>query len=80
MEFEFKLPSMGDMSDGTVTRWLKSVGAAVTVGEPLLEVETAKAEVEIEAPVDGTLVRIVAAEGDMIDVGSVLAIIQTTEV
>jgi pyruvate/2-oxoglutarate dehydrogenase complex dihydrolipoamide acyltransferase (E2) component len=75
MEVELKLPSMGDMTDGTVSRWLKSVGDEVTEGEAVLEVETAKAEIEVEAPASGVLIRIVAEQGTTVDVGEVLAII-----
>jgi pyruvate/2-oxoglutarate dehydrogenase complex dihydrolipoamide acyltransferase (E2) component len=51
------------IEEGTVSRWLKAVGDAVEQGEIVVEVETAKALQEIEAPVTGTLIRILLPEG-----------------
>jgi pyruvate/2-oxoglutarate dehydrogenase complex dihydrolipoamide acyltransferase (E2) component len=52
------------IEEGTLIRWLKSVGDPVVQGEILAEVETAKATQEIEAPVSGTLVTVSLAEGE----------------
>ena len=60
------------MEDGKVTKWLVEDGARVSVGQPVVEVETDKATIEVEAPADGHI-RIVAAEGDVVVVDGVLA-------
>ena len=60
------------MEDAKVSRWLVADGDAVTAGQPVVEVETDKATVEIEAPVAG-LLRIVAGEGAIVAVEGVLA-------
>jgi pyruvate dehydrogenase E2 component (dihydrolipoamide acetyltransferase) len=70
------MPALGMAQEtGTLLRWLKREGDAVSAGEPLLEIETDKATAEIEAPVSGTLRQIQAAEGDTIPVGQEIAII-----
>ena len=57
------LPALGEpVTEGTVTRWLKHVGDAVAVDEPLLEVSTDKVDTEIPSPVAGTLPEITVAE------------------
>ena len=61
----FRMPKLGmDMEIGIVGRWLKTEGDTVKKGEPFVEVETDKALVEVEAPRDGTLLKIFCAEGD----------------
>lgn len=60
---------------GKILRWLKSEGASVTKGEPLLEIETDKVTVEIEAPASGILTNITAREGDVVPVGQTIAMI-----
>jgi pyruvate dehydrogenase E2 component (dihydrolipoamide acetyltransferase) len=68
------LPELGEsVTEGTVTRWLKSVGDEVAVDEPLLEISTDKVDTEIPSPVAGILQEIVAAEDETIAVGAVLA-------
>ena len=68
------LPALGMSQDtGKIVRWLKREGEQVAKGEPLLEVETDKASVEIEAPADGVLARVSAAAGDDVPVGRVIA-------
>ena len=68
------LPELGEsVTEGTVTRWLKSVGDEVAVDEPLLEISTDKVDTEIPSPVAGVLQEIVAAEDETIAVGAVLA-------
>src|SRR5215510_13144692 len=76
MATEVNLPALGEsVTEGTVTRWLKQVGEAVAVDEPLLEVSTDKVDTEIPSPVAGTLLEIKANEDDTVEVGSVLAVI-----
>lgn len=70
------MPALGMAQEtGKVVRWLKKEGARVTKGEPLLEVETDKVTVEIEAPTDGTLAGLGIAEGAEVPVGSVIAFV-----
>ncbi|MTD55664.1 biotin/lipoyl-containing protein [Amycolatopsis pithecellobii] len=79
MTIPIKLPSFGDMTDGTVLSWLKQVNDPVTEGEPLVLIETAKAEVEVEAPASGILTKIVAEPGETVDIGDDLGAITTRE-
>ncbi|MFE7447595.1 biotin/lipoyl-containing protein, partial [Streptomyces chartreusis] len=59
------LPALGEsVTEGTVTRWLKSVGDSVEADEPLLEVSTDKVDTEIPAPTSGTLLEIVVGEDE----------------
>ncbi|MGW1057900.1 2-oxoglutarate dehydrogenase, E2 component, dihydrolipoamide succinyltransferase [Micromonospora rubida] len=71
-----KMPALGEsVTEGTVTRWLKQVGDAIEVDEPLLEVSTDKVDTEIPSPVAGTLLEIKVAEDETAAVGADLAII-----
>ena len=71
------LPKWGmGIEEGTVLRWLKGVGEAVAKGEPIVEIETAKATQEIEAPASGTLTEILVAEGQAAAVNSEIALIE----
>lgn len=68
------MPKMGDaMTEGKVIRWYKKTGDSVKKGEPVLEIETDKVNLDLEAEEDGTLGEILVQEGSMADVGSVLA-------
>ncbi|WP_346139951.1 biotin/lipoyl-containing protein, partial [Streptomyces virens] len=70
------LPALGEsVTEGTVTRWLKSVGDTVEADEPLLEVSTDKVDTEIPAPASGTLLEIVVGEDETAEVGAKLAVI-----
>ena len=76
MTFSVTMPALGEsVSEGTVTRWLKSEGDHVNVDEPLLEVSTDKVDTEIPSPVAGTLQKIVVAVDQTVPVGAELAII-----
>ncbi len=71
---EVVLPAMGEsVTEGTVLEWLKREGDSVTADETLVEVSTDKVDAEVPAPAAGTLVRIHAAEGDLVSVGALLA-------
>jgi pyruvate/2-oxoglutarate dehydrogenase complex dihydrolipoamide acyltransferase (E2) component len=63
------------MTDGAVVAWLKAEGDLVTAGEPLVEIEAAKANEVIDAPVSGILVKILAQPDEVVPVRAVLAII-----
>ena len=70
------MPALGMAQEtGKLVRWLKSEGSIVTQGEPLMEVETDKATVEIEAPASGTLAAVSASEGEDVAVGQAIAVI-----
>src|SRR2546427_5237683 len=60
---------------GKVLRWLKSPGEAVQKGEPIVEIETDKVTVEIEAPASGVLRDVTARQGDVVPVGQTIAMI-----
>ena len=69
-----EMPKLGyDMETGKVAGWLKKVGDAISRGDPIAEIETDKATVEIEAHAAGTLVEIVAAVGAELPVGHTIA-------
>jgi pyruvate/2-oxoglutarate dehydrogenase complex dihydrolipoamide acyltransferase (E2) component len=71
------LPKWGmGIEEGTVIRWLKAEGDAVVQGEPLVEIETAKATQEVEAPASGRLVKILLAAGQSAAVSSEIAVIE----
>jgi pyruvate dehydrogenase E2 component (dihydrolipoamide acetyltransferase) len=73
---EIIMPKMGDaMTEGKVVRWYKNAGDAVKKGEPLLEIETDKVNLDLEAEQDGTLGDVVAEAGKMVEVGGMLATI-----
>ncbi len=74
MAAEVIMPALGMAQEtGKVLRWLKAEGDAVVKGEPLLEIETDKVTVELEAPAAGTLAAVSAAEGDEVPVGRAIA-------
>jgi pyruvate dehydrogenase E2 component (dihydrolipoamide acetyltransferase) len=68
------MPRLSDsMEEGTVLKWLKAVGDDVAVGDELVEIETDKANMVYEADSAGTLVEIVAQEGDTLPIGETIA-------
>ncbi len=70
------MPQLGEtVTEGTITRWFKSVGDAVARDEPLFEVSTDKVDSEVPAPAAGTLTEIRVPEGETVEVGVVLAVI-----
>jgi pyruvate dehydrogenase E2 component (dihydrolipoamide acetyltransferase) len=70
------MPALGmTQTTGRLVRWLKAPGDSVNEGEPLMEIETDKATVEIEAPATGTLANVTAQPGDDVPVGQVVALI-----
>ena len=70
------MPALGVAQEkGTLIHWLKTEGQTVTKGEPLMEIETDKATVEIEAVASGILAQVTAAAGDEVPVGQIIAMI-----
>jgi pyruvate dehydrogenase E2 component (dihydrolipoamide acetyltransferase) len=77
-KIEVPMPQMGEsIAEGTVSRWLKQPGDAVERDEPILEISTDKVDAEIPAPAAGTLVDIQVQEGATVEVGTVVAFIDT---
>jgi len=77
MATEIKVPTLGEsVTEATVTKWFKAPGDAVAQDEPLLELETDKVTLEVNAPVAGTLAEIVVGEGADVEVGAVLGMIE----
>jgi pyruvate dehydrogenase E2 component (dihydrolipoamide acetyltransferase) len=75
---EVPMPQMGEsIAEGTVSKWLKKVGDDVGRDEPLLEISTDKVDAEIPSPNAGTLVEINVQEGETVEVGTIVAIIET---
>lgn len=71
-----RLPQLGmGMTDADVVEWLASEGDRISQDAPLLLIETAKAEVELNAPVAGVLRKILASVGSRVDVGHPMALI-----
>ena len=69
-----ELPALGEsVVEGTVSRWLVKEGDAVTRDQPLVEVTTDKVDAEIPSPSAGVVVKILVPEGETVDVGAVLA-------
>jgi len=76
MATEIKVPDMGEsVTEGTIARWFKAEGEAITADEPLVEIETDKVTVEVPAPSSGVLTEIRANEGADVEVGSVIGAI-----
>ena len=76
MSEPIKMPALGEsVASGTVTTWLKRVGEAVQVDEPLLEVSTDKVDTEVPAPASGVLEQILVGEDEEVEVGAVLGYI-----
>lgn len=73
---EIVMPQLGEsVTEGTITRWFKQVGEEIAEDEPLFEVSTDKVDTEVPAPAAGVLTEIRVAEGDTVDVGTVLAVL-----
>jgi pyruvate dehydrogenase E2 component (dihydrolipoamide acetyltransferase) len=80
MATQMVMPLLGQtMEEGTITKWLKNEGDKVEKGEPILEVMTDKANMEVEAPVSGVLRKIIAKEEQIVPIKEVIAIIGTAD-
>jgi len=76
MQFEMVMPKMGEsIMEGTILKWLKKEGDVVEKDEIILEISTDKVDSEIPTPVAGKISKFVAQEGDTVDVGVVIALI-----
>ncbi|MBE0610320.1 MAG: biotin/lipoyl-binding protein, partial [Dehalococcoidia bacterium] len=75
---EFLMPSLGaDMTEGTVTRWLVKPGDHVRRGDIVVEIETDKADMEVEIFETGTIETLLVPQGERVAVGTPLAIVAT---
>ena len=73
---EIQLPQLGEsVTEGTITKWFKAVGDSVAEDEVLFEVSTDKVDSEVPSPVGGVLTEIRVAEGDTVDVGTIIAVV-----
>jgi len=80
MALEFKLPDIGEgVVEGEIVSWLVKVGDQVKEDQPLVEVMTDKATVEIPSPVAGTIRQCLGKEGDIVNVGETLVVIEAAE-
>lgn len=76
MSKEFVMPKLGmTMEEGTITKWIKKEGDKVEKGEPIVEVMTDKVNIEVESPYDGTILKILANEGDVVPILQPIAVI-----
>ena len=77
-KFELKLPKMGEsVAEATITTWLKEVGDTIEADEPVLEIATDKVDSEVPSEVDGVLVEKLFDVDDVVEVGQVIAVIET---
>ena len=76
MAEKITVPTLGEsVTEATVSKWLKSQGESVTADEPIVELETDKVNVEVPAPANGVLDSIAVKEGETVNVGSLLGIV-----
>lgn len=74
--FEIIMPKLGEsIIEATITKWLKKVGDAVAEDDPIVEIATDKVDSEIPSPVEGKLIKSLFNEGDVVPVGTVIAIV-----
>src|SRR5436305_8935237 len=74
MATDVMMPRLSDsMEEGTVLKWLVEVGGEVKRGEPLVEIETDKANMTYEADTDGVLIEVLAQEGETLPIGQAIA-------
>lgn len=70
------LPKLGmNQEEGEIVSWLVSEGDTIAEGQPIVEIETDKATVEVEASASGVLAKIVHGEGDIVPINGVIAVI-----
>src|SRR2546427_7689926 len=80
MPIKIVVPQLGEsVAEGTVSKWLKSVGDRVRKEEPLVEIQTDKINVEIPSPAEGVLSKILVAEGTTVLVGTEIATLAGAE-
>lgn len=76
-KFELKMPKLGEsITEATITKWMKNVGDRIELDEAILEIATDKVDSEIPSPVEGVLKEQLFNEGDVVEVETVIAIIE----
>ena len=79
-ELKVELPKMGEsVAEATITTWLKSVGDKIEEDEPIVEIATDKVDSEVPSPCSGILKEALFSEGDVVQVGSIFAVIETDQ-
>ncbi|NNF01090.1 MAG: biotin/lipoyl-binding protein, partial [Bacteroidia bacterium] len=77
-QVELIMPKMGEsVAEATITKWLKNEGESVEADESVLEIATDKVDSEVPSPSDGVISKVLFAEGDVVKVGEVIAILET---
>jgi len=78
MSEKIVVPALGEsITEATVAKWLKNTGDSIEADEPIVELETDKVNLEVPSPVNGVLGKISASEGDVVQVGSTLGLINS---
>ena len=81
MSNQILVPALGEsVTEATVAKWLKQVGEEVDTDEPLVELETDKVNIEVPSPITGTLSSIKVKEGNTVEVGALLGLINKGKV
>src|SRR6188474_3121329 len=79
MEVEVKVPQLSEsVSEATLVAWRKKAGEAVKRDENLIDIETDKVVLELPAPADGVIAKIIKNDGDTVTSGEVIAVLDTT--
>jgi pyruvate dehydrogenase E2 component (dihydrolipoamide acetyltransferase) len=75
---QFRLPDVGEgLTEGEILQWLVAVGETVVINQPIVEVETAKAAVELPCPYAGVVTELLYQPGSTVDVGAPIITIET---
>src|SRR3954469_1615143 len=75
---DITMPQLGEtVTEGTITKWFKSVGDEISEDEPLFEVSTDKVDSEVPSPASGYVAEILVDEGETVDVGTKLAVVSS---
>ena len=78
MSEKIVVPALGEsITEATVAKWLKNTGDNIETDEPIVELETDKVNLEVPSPINGVLGKISASEGDVVQVGSTLGLINS---
>ena len=76
--FEIVMPKLGEsIIEATITKWLKSPGENIEEDDAIVEIATDKVDSEIPSPVEGVLKEVLFQEGDVVEVGKVIAVVET---
>ena len=76
MSEKILVPILGEsITEATVSKWLKNQGESIQVDEPIVELETDKVNLEVPSPINGILIKINAKNGETVEVGAVLGLI-----